>query len=399
MDFLYILVQEAGSTILQLWYVWLPLVLLSLFLDNWQRAKRALFFKKEGSILLEFKIPKEITKSPLAMELFFNFFAQKGGEATWIDTWVKGKTRPWFSFEMVSIEGEVHLFLWTRPGFKNGIEAQLYSQFPEVELHEVPDYTEGVVYNPDIHSMWGCNIILTDPDPYPIKTYIDYGLDKDPKEEFKIDPITPMIEFLGSLGKGEQAWIQIVVRATKEANTVDKNGKPLNFDKAGTEEINSILENLKGEEGEGRRMPTEGEKDSIKAIERSMTKQPFDTGIRVLYHAQKENFSGARIGGLLGSWKQYGAIGRNGFKPSGQMLSFKYPWQDYRDVRKNIVKYKVLDAYKQRSFFYEPYRQKHFILTTEELATIFHFPGSVASTPTFSRVASRKVKAPSNLPI
>jgi len=35
----------------------------------------------------------------------------------------------------------------------------------------------------------------------PIKTYEDYGLGKDPKEELKVDPITPLIELLGTLGK------------------------------------------------------------------------------------------------------------------------------------------------------------------------------------------------------
>jgi hypothetical protein len=39
------------------------------------------------------------------------------------------------------------------------------------------------------------------------------------------------------------------------------------------------------------------------------------------------------------------------------------------------------------------------ILNTEELATIFHFPGQVAGTPTLERVPSKKAEAPSNLPI
>jgi hypothetical protein len=39
------------------------------------------------------------------------------------------------------------------------------------------------------------------------------------------------------------------------------------------------------------------------------------------------------------------------------------------------------------------------VLNAEELATMYHFPGSVASTPGIERVASKKAEAPINLPL
>jgi hypothetical protein len=59
----------------------------------------------------------------------------------------------------------------------------------------------------------------------------------------------------------------------------------------------------------------------------------------------------------------------------------------------------MLDAYKRRAYFYKPFKKSHFVMNTEELATIYHFPGGVAATPTFSRIGSKKAEAPSNLPI
>ncbi len=38
-------------------------------------------------------------------------------------------------------------------------------------------------------------------------------------------------------------------------------------------------------------------------------------------------------------------------------------------------------------------------MTVEELATIFHFPGKVATTPTLGRIPSKRAEPPSNLPI
>ena len=40
-----------------------------------------------------------------------------------------------------------------------------------------------------------------------------------------------------------------------------------------------------------------------------------------------------------------------------------------------------------------------FILNLEELATLYHFPGEVAATPTLPRIDSTKSSSPSNLPI
>jgi len=38
------------------------------------------------------------------------------------------------------------------------------------------------------------------------------------------------------------------------------------------------------------------------------------------------------------------------------------------------------------------------VLNTEELATVFHFPGSVAQTSGIGRIEAQKAEPPSNLP-
>jgi hypothetical protein len=51
------------------------------------------------------------------------------------------------------------------------------------------------------------------------------------------------------------------------------------------------------------------------------------------------------------------------------------------------------------SMFFPSNKPKLFVLSTEELATIFHFPGMVSEAPSFKRVESKIAKPPSNLPI
>ena len=84
------------------------------------------------------------------------------------------------------------------------------------------------------------------------------------------------------------------------------------------------------------------------------------------------------------------------------LIFLDYPWEDFHSLRTTKNERRLLDAYKRRSFFSYPYRNFHgkpFVLTTEELATIFHFPGKVAETPTFERIQSRKAEPPANLPV
>ena len=59
----------------------------------------------------------------------------------------------------------------------------------------------------------------------------------------------------------------------------------------------------------------------------------------------------------------------------------------------------MFDAYVNRSAFYKPHKRKTFILNTEELATVYHFPGSVVRTPALGRIESKKGEPSAGLPI
>src|SRR3989344_8179317 len=107
--------------------VWAPLLSGLIFFKLWLRYIRADFVAKAGSVLLEIKVPKETFKSPLAMEIFFTSLYQTGS-ATFSELYWKGKVRPWFSLELVSIDGQVKFFIWSMKKYRNLIEAQIYAQ-------------------------------------------------------------------------------------------------------------------------------------------------------------------------------------------------------------------------------------------------------------------------------
>jgi len=423
LDFLTDTVRLLLFNVLQTMPLWLPLALGFFFWKAWAEYTRTQFLLKQNHILLEIKSPKEVTKSPLAMELFLNALHQTVGESNWYDRYFLGKTRAHFSLELVSIDGQVRFFIWTRPFLKKFIESQLYSQYPTAEVFEVPDYTASIPYakKDSDWKLFGVEFKLSKPDPYPIKTYVDYETDKDVFEEKKIDPITPMLEFLGAVEKNEQVWFQIIVRANK-GKSDPTSAWTRDWQEEGKAIVNEIFQRAKersgptpGEEAGGDRrfaVLSEGERTAIKAIERNTSKLGFDCGIRGVYIAKKDSFNPANIAGLFGTVKQYSSLDLNGFSPR-QFTAIDYPWQHYIGLfekrkfsptfsfqghRVAHLKWKFFDAYRKRSWFFSPYERKPFVLNTEELATIYHFPGRVAETPTFERIESRKSEPPSNLP-
>ncbi len=404
--------------------------------ETWLSFVRADFFSKQKYALLEISIPRGQTKSPLAMELFLNCLYQPFGEGIWKDFWFKGSTKPWFSLELVSMEGKVKFFIWTRDSYVSLIRTQLYAQFPDIEIKETyqgdykNDYVHGFEYDLEKYKFTCLEFRKKGADHLPIRTYVDYGLDRDPKEEFKIDPITTVLEYLGSLGKGEYTWIQIGIRAPgkdriKEAPTDStkvadfkktyklkwyQNKANVDWTDAAKDDLKKLGKKDAVSVAEARLSKLDEEK--LNAVERGLTKIAFDANIRAIYFAEKDVFSHANSAGLMGVMRQYNTLHLNSFEIKSPLV--KRAWMDKKGIKINTDKKSIFDQYKYRSFFYAGcvpedgvnlwlsngyITGKPFILTTEELATMFHFPGDTAKTTNVSRVEAKKVEAPANLPV
>jgi len=400
--------REVWRLISSTWPVWLPLILLRFLISTWITYKRREWLKKTGSILLEIKIPKNTDKSPAAMEMVI--------EGIWEDVigsltnaYFEGEVRDVFSLEIVSLGGEVKFFIWSFPKWKSIIESRIYTHYPGAEVVEVEDYAVKVIFNPETMNLWGITTRLVKPDAYPIKTYIDFGLDKTGKEQEEIvDPLAPVLEYLGTLKPGENAWIQILIQGHRKEGFQDVRlfSKP-DWREGIKKEIKKIIEEepvIKPEKGKPASLfnITETQSETIKAIERNSAKLAFDSMLRVVYVAPKEIYVRTRGVGIIGSMRQFGSKTLNGIRPHRFIPGIVYPWDDFLDIRRRYKQRTLLEAYKRRSVFNVPYRHifgKPYVLTTEELATLFHFPGSTATTPTLTRVPSKKAEAPSNLPV
>ena len=419
-----------GSILTDFLFVIGALVVLSIIAWNlWVHYINMLYLKSIEWIMLEIVPPKDVFKSPQAMELVFNVL-YGGAAGNWYEKYWKGELAHWYSLEIVSIEGKIHFFIRFHKKFRKAFEAQLYAQYPQAEIKEVEDYTKRV---PDYVpggpiNLFAYNLSLAKDDPYPIKSYVDYGLDRavgSLKEEERIDPITPLLETMGSIGVGEQIWIQINIRKeTKRYEIKKKDGDKVIIEKGKSwkDKAREIIEEIrkkndtKTEDGktiQGRL--TSGQEAAIKAIERHMNKPGFDTGMRVLYVANKENYNGNTITAFTSMWRQFDSEDLNSFKMTDLTKSPTEPWMDIFKKGPDAMKAGFLSSYKKRSFFYGSFNfkapwmsffntpnttgKKPFLLSSEELATIYHLPGKVVQTPTFTRIEAQKSEPPTNLPI
>lgn len=386
----------------------------SMFWNVWMRYVRLKNFLGLKYAVIEVKLPKDTFKSPLAMETILHAIHNTSPGSKYAQYW-KGETRPWYSLEIASFEGQVKFFVWTEDRRKANLMAAFYSQYPGIEMIEREDYAKTFQLDPKVNRLHAMEFEFTKADPYPIKTYVDYGLDKDPKEEFKIDPLTHMIEWMGSLRPNEQVWFQFICIAHVKEQVAPGHiwMKRDKWKDEAIAEVNKILvRDPKTKTSAGQPDPetgytrlamiTEGERDIVAAIERSISKLPFDVCIRAVYIAQKDAFDTPfGIGGRISSMKQFNTEHLNGFKPNGKRFHMRLgdPWLDYKDQKRNNMAKEALMAYRRRSAFYPPFVSPTLILNTEELATIWHLPGSVSATPGLERVPSKKAEAPSNLPI
>lgn len=402
--------------------IWLSFVLIPRIAEWWIDYKQEKYLLSIDWALLHVRLPKDVHKSPLAMEMVLNALHQTSGTGKWLKRWFQGKVRDYFSLEMVSIEGSIHFFIRTNRKYVDFITASVYSQYPQVEITEVDDYTRYVPQYKEHNewNMWTAELKLTKDDAYPIKTYIDYGMDKqlNLRDEQQIDPLTPMIELFGMLRQKEQMWIQYIVRADtrrfskKEQEDWRKQGQQTLLEYL--ESVGGAERNEKGDlvKGDLRKL-TNHEMAIADAIQRGLSKFAFDVGIRTVYLAHKDVFRGSMIAGFVGVLKNFSSPHLNGLT-IGTEPDTQNPWEYHDNWDVEPDKEALFNAYVDRGYFYPPYKyfggykqiisltrneRKQMILTTEELATLFHFPGQVSETPTFERIEATKSEPPVNLPM
>ncbi len=374
----------------------------------WVWYVQAYFITSKKGMLLEIKMPRELVKSPRAMEAVLSNLWMDQGETTYFHRKWKGQVRPFFSLEIASFGGDIHFYVWTWETHRKLTEASFYAQYPEIELVEVEDYASKFKYDPKVFSVYAQDYRYEPRnDAYPIKTYIEFELEKDPKEEYKVDPLAEILESMGNIHPEEQVWVQIVFTVCK-----DKRRKPKGswFETESRyigmiqDEVERIRKDAVGDPEKepwrrSVRIQFYRQTEQIKAMERNLGKHPFNVGVRGVYIASPEVFNSAGFFGVKWLMRPLGNPQYlNQLRPRRWHTPFDYPYQDLWDMRGDLPARRFFDCYRRRAHFYSPYILPHNMMSTEVIATIWHPPSSAIKTPGIERTPAKKAEPPANLP-
>ena len=400
------------------WWAILPLILLPVFLDFWLMAIRFKYILKIKWVLLEIKIPREILKTPKAMELVFAAVYSMHDSKKFVDIWWKGEVQFWATFEMTGHAGGIRFYARIPAQFRNMIESAIYSQYPDIEIIEAEDYVDllPAVLPNKTYDLWGNNFILAKPNAYPIQTYPFF---EDITKEKRLDPLAVIMEALSKTKEDEMSWLQLLVRPVD--NSWKKEGEELVSKLIGrkTKKERTILEDLgvflgnlikapftppvwpDGEQKEGPATNlgslTPGERDVVAAVENKISKLGFESILRFVYIDKADAFTKSNVSSVFGAMRQFTTQHLNGFKFHSPTTTKADP--PFKARKTYLRKRRIYDSYRWRFFPFFLKNNKLPILNTEELATIYHFPTTFVEAPTLKHLDSKRGEPPAELPI
>jgi hypothetical protein len=420
------------------WWVFLPIMLayqlktIYLWWIGWDFD-----FAKQKWVLLEITPLSEILVPLKAMEDVFASIWSIMDVGNFREVWCDGELQNgpyWCSWEIASIEGKIHYYVRCMQQHRVTIEAALFGHYPDIEIKEVSDYTKLVpptVPN-DEWDMYGEDWDYREPPAYPIKTYEKFFEPQGEKisaEEKRIDPIISLLEVMSRLGPGEHYWFQMITvpvvdhdepewrpEAKKIVNELAK--RPEKKKSTFIDELTYVFKVLIGgpkkegdsyewpellrddETGEREMALTPGEREVITEVENKLKKPVYRTSIRGVYVAKRD------------AWKAPNRVlarSYMGHFSTGNLNSLGFSGETRPRIhffmRKRRVFVRARKMFKMSVLRFPPkYPDRHEIcpiMSTEELATLYHFPIRVTGmvTPTLEKIESKKAGPPANLPV
>ena len=294
--------------------------------------------------------------------------------------------RPAISFEIANSSNseEIVFFMAIPKKFRESIEKQVHSFFPNAVLERSEDYT---IFSPG--SFTEASVLkIKNKYTLPVKTY----------ENLEVDPLNAITNALSKLEtKKEGAAIQLVMRPAgthwrvkgKKIAHEMQQGKRLKdadrsiISKAGKgmgDALYSAMSSPKNNQLNNEPKPvqlTPEEQELVKSIENKSSKTGFHVNIRLIASAGSEERAKEILGQLENSFSQF---------ENGDINCFQ--------VKKRVKKKDI--AY---DFIFRNFRDdESIILNNEEIASVFHLPISTTETPKIKWLKSNAASPPLDIP-
>lgn len=297
--------------------------------------------------------------------------------------------KPYIAIEMAAEaeSTEMSFYVVVPRRISRFIEKQITSFFPHANINLVKDYS---IFSPGAKTAGGYLKIEKNPN-IPLRTYL----------MMESDPIKNITNAFSKLPYGEGAAIQIIIRpamnvfrqTSRQVIKELQKGQSIDRAIATTRMSNQFLKgigdlikedflNQKPKTKQEEQKPVTPEQENlIKVIENKASKMAFETNIRLITSASTQEKAELVLDELEGAFNQFNAPNFNGFKISRSAL--RGP-----SFIRNLVFNFVFRIFSQNN---------HILLSTEELASVFHFPIVTTETPNIKWLKAKGAAAPVNV--
>lgn len=309
-----------------------------------------------NSVLLQVAVPRDNEIKIDAAEQMIASLAslRKGGRFLWL------KTQPHISFEIVGRPGDIRFYVHVPNKLRDLVEKQINGAYPDAEItvvnekeNDKKDYTIGNEYN--IFSPEGkvafASLKLKGADYMPIKVYKDLS----------VDPLSSITSVLAKMQEGEGAAIQILV------SPADSKWK-----KHGRAHISKTKKN----EANPETAKYSADPKELEQIESKIGKPGFDVVVRIVVSSTTQESASAHLSNIKTALSQFNGL--NSFTSNKSRF-------------KNLF---VSDFI----YRYFPMRGQTSVMSSEEIASLFHFPNKSITTPNIFWITSKRAPAPAQTP-
>jgi len=300
------------------------------------------------SVLLQVAVPKGNEVKIDAIEQMFSslYSVKKGG---WKQ---KYSTQPAISFEIVAKQEDIRFYIWTPKPFQDLIEKQIHGAYPDAEITEVSEYN----IFPENAKVAYKSLQLKRDNFYPVKTFRD----------LPTDPLAALTSALAKMGEGEAAAIQILISPAESE-----------WQKAGS----GFVSSTKKQESDPEKAKFAVPAKTLEAVENKVSKPGFETSIRIVCVSPDEASANAHLTNIMSAFQQF----------SGDLNGFTS-----RKIRRKGAF--VEDFLYRYHPLYHLWGNRASVLNSEELATIFHFPNKLITTPHIHWLYAKRAPAPQEIP-
>ena len=307
------------------------------------REEQALDF-----VTLQVAVPRDNEVKIDAMEQFFSsLYTLYHGKSNLFDLDFL-RVQQHISFEIVGRPGDIRFYVSVSQKSRDLIEKQIHGTYPGAVITELEDYnlfTENgeVAY---------ASLKLRGGDFNPIKIYRDLA----------VDPLAQITSSLAKLADGEAAAIQILIAPAD--NSWRSSGR-------------KYVSTTKKNEANPEKAKFNVDAKSLEAIENKTSKPGFNTSIRIVVNAPTKDQAKMTLDNIKSAFAQFSSD-QNGF--SGDKIR----------IAQNFMTDFI--------YRYQPLFKKGSVLTSEELATVFHFPNKSIETPNIFWLNAKRAPAPPEIP-